>query len=200
MRLEGKRIAFGVTGSHCSLEEVLPQIRQLREEGAEVTAVFSYAVQFTKTRFGSPEEWQQAFTEACGRPPMTEIVEAEPIGPKRLFDAMVISPCTGNTLAKLANAINDSPVLMAAKAIVRNGGQVVLAISTNDALGNNAKNLGLLLNMKNIYFVPFGQDNPEEKPNSLVADWDLLVDAVVAALAGRQLQPILVERARRAVR
>lgn len=200
MRLEGKRIAFGVTGSHCSLEEVLPQIRQLREEGAEVTAVFSYAVQFTKTRFGSPEEWQQAFTEACGGPPMTEIVEAEPIGPKRLFDAMVISPCTGNTLAKLANAINDSPVLMAAKAVVRNGGPVVLAISTNDALGNNAKNLGLLLNMKNIYFVPFGQDNPEEKPNSLVADWDLLVDAVVAALAGRQLQPIMVGRARRAVR
>ncbi|MBE3578191.1 MAG: dipicolinate synthase subunit B [Limnochordales bacterium] len=200
MRLEGKRIAFGVTGSHCSLEEVLPQIRQLRDEGAEVTAVFSYSVQFTRTRFGSPEEWKQAFTEACGRPPITEIVEAEPIGPKHLFDAMVISPCTGNTLAKLANGINDTPVLMAAKAIVRNGGPVVLAISTNDALGNNAKNLGLLLNMKNIYFVPFGQDNPEEKPNSLVAAWDLLVDTLVAALAGRQLQPILVERARRAVR
>ncbi|MBE3583716.1 MAG: dipicolinate synthase subunit B [Limnochordaceae bacterium] len=200
MRLAGKRIAWGVTGSHCSLEEVLPQVRQVREEGAEVTPVFSNSVQTTATRFGTPQQWLDAFAQAAGHPPITRIEEAEPIGPKRLFDAMIISPCTGNTLAKLALAVNDTPVLMAAKAVIRNGGPVVLAISTNDALGANAKNLGLLLNAKNIYFVPFGQDNPEQKPNSLVAEWELTIDALVAALSGRQLQPVLVARQQRAVR
>ncbi|HHV54348.1 MAG TPA: dipicolinate synthase subunit B [Firmicutes bacterium] len=199
-RLLGKRIAFGVTGSHCSLEEVLVQVHRLRDEGALVIPVFSYSVQTTTTRFGTPEHWREAFTQASGHAPLTEIAEVEPFGPQRLVDAMVISPCTGNTLAKLAAGITDTPVLMAAKAVLRNGGPLVLAISTNDALGNNARHLGLLMNAKHIYFVPFGQDNPEEKPNSLVAAWELLVDTLVAAFAGCQLQPVLIQRAKRAVR
>ena len=129
-----------------------------------------------------------------------DIVDAEPIGPKNLFDVMVIAPCTGNTTAKLANAITDSPVLMAAKAHLRNLKPLLLAISTNDGLGMNAKNIGVLLNTKNIYFVPFGQDNPEKKPNSLVADMSLLVPAVENAVLHQQLQPILIERALRQVK
>ena len=123
---------------------------------------------------------------------MTSIVEVEPIGPRKLFDILVIAPCTGNTMAKLANGITDGPVLMAAKAMLRNQRPVVLAISTNDGLGLNAKNLGILLNTKNVYLVPFGQDNPQQKPNSLVARVELLLDTVILALQGKQLQPVLV--------
>lgn len=200
MRLAGRSIGFGISASHCSFEEVLPQIRRLQEEGAEVTAVRSFNAASTDTRFGTAEEWRARLRELTGKDPVETILDAEPLGQKKAFDAFVIAPCTGNTLAKLAGAMTDTPVLMAAKGTLRNLRPVVLAISTNDALGNNARNIGILLNAKNIYFVPFGQDNPEAKPMSCVADFDLITDTVVAALEGRQLQPVLIERRRRAVR
>ncbi|HLS90478.1 MAG TPA: dipicolinate synthase subunit B [Limnochordia bacterium] len=200
MRLRGKSIGWGVCGSHCSYEEVLPQVQAVLEEGASVVPVLSHAAMTTTTRFGTPENLARRLQELTGHKPITSIVEAEPTGQKKSFDCFVIAPCTGNTLAKLANAFTDTPVLMAAKGTLRNLRPVVIAISTNDALGNNAKNIGILLNTRNVYFVPFGQDNPEEKPNSCVADFDRIADTVVAALQGRQLQPVLIERAKRAVK
>lgn len=200
MRLKGRKIGWGVCGSHCSYEEVLPQVEAVVAEGAEVYPVLSHAAVTTQTRFGTPENLAKLLREATGRDPITTIVDAEPTGQQKTFDCFVIAPCTGNTLAKLANALTDSPVLMAAKGTLRNWRPVVLAISTNDALGNNARNIGTLLNTRNIYFVPFGQDNPEAKPNSCVAEFDLILETVIAALEGRQLQPVLIERRRRAVR
>ncbi|BAS28397.1 dipicolinate synthase subunit B [Limnochorda pilosa] len=200
MRLEGTCVGFGITASHCSFDEVFPHIERLRAEGAEVIAVRSFTAASTDTRFGTADAWRERLHALTGRAPVETIPEAEPLGQKRTFDAFVIAPCTGNTLAKLAGALTDTPVLMAAKGTLRNLRPVVLAISTNDALGNNARNIGILLNAKNIYFVPFGQDNPEAKPTSCVADFDLITETVVASLEGRQLQPILIERGRRAVR
>lgn len=192
MRLEGKRIGFVVTGSHCTIEEVLPEITRLIEEGAEVYPIVSDSVSTTDTRFGTAEYWKESLEKRTGHRVISSIVEAEPIGTQKRYDLVIIAPCTGNTLAKLANGITDTPALMAAKAHLRNLRPIVLAISTNDGLGINAKNLGLIMNMKNIYLVPFGQDNPWEKANSLVAHLDLLMDTVIAALEGRQLQPVLL--------
>jgi len=200
MRLQGRTIGWGVCGSHCSYDEVLPQVESVIKEGARVVPVMSHTAITTETRFGKPENLAARLKELTGFDPITTIVEAEPTGQEKTFDCFVIAPCTGNTLAKLANALTDTPVLMAAKGTLRNWRPVVIAISTNDALGNNAKNLGVLLNTRNVYFVPFGQDNPDVKPNSCVADFDRIKDTVIEALQGRQLQPVLVERARRAVR
>jgi dipicolinate synthase subunit B len=194
MRLAGKTIGFALAGSHCTLQEALDPMVRLKEEGAEIIPIVSDTVATVTTRFGSPEDWLRGITEISGRAPLRSIPEVEPIGPQKLLDALVVCPCTGNTMAKLANAITDSPVLMAAKAQLRNRRPVVLAIATNDALGLNARNLGTLLNTKNVYFVPFGQDNPMVKPNSVEADLSRLVDTVVEALAGRQVQPLLIER------
>ncbi|MGI9952044.1 dipicolinate synthase subunit B [Moorellaceae bacterium AZ2] len=196
MRLAGKKVGFAVTGSYCTLETVLPEIKKLAEEGAEVFPILSRSVKETDTRYGTAAFWQAELERLAGRPAITTIVEAEPIGPQKLLDVLVIAPCTGNTLAKLANAITDSPVLMAAKAVLRNQRPVVIAISTNDGLSANAKNLGLLLNAKNVYWVPFGQDDPFKKANSLIADMSLIVDTVIAALAGKQLQPLLLPPAK----
>ncbi len=192
MRLKGVRIGFALTGSHCTLGEVVGEVRRLISEGAEVTPVVSPSVDTTDTRFGTAEYWKNLLEEITGRKVINTIPGAEPIGPQKLLDALIIAPCTGNTMAKLANAITDTPVLMAAKATLRNQRPVILAIATNDGLGLNAKNLGILLNTKNVYFVPFGQDNPGQKPNSLVARMDLILETTIAALAGRQLQPLLV--------
>jgi len=192
--LQGKRIGFGLTGSHCTLERAFPALERLVAEGADVTPIVSEAVATTETRFGTPEAWLNRLYQVTGKRPLRRIAEVEPIGPQKLLDVMVVAPCTGNTMAKLANAITDTPVLMACKAHLRNQRPVVLSISTNDGLGMNAKNLGVLLNTRNIYFVPFGQDNPEGKPNSLDSDLGLLVPTIEAALAGRQLQPLLVPR------
>lgn len=199
MKLMGKTIGWGVAGSHCSYDEVLPQINKVVGMGAQVVPVMSGTARHVSTRFGTGDELYDKLHEITGNPPITSIVEAEPTGQKRLFDAFVIAPATGNTVAKLTHALTDTPVLMAAKGTLRNWRPVLLAISTNDALGNNAKNIGILLNTRNVYFVPFGQDNPEEKPNSCVADFDLIADALICALEGRHLQPILVERSRRPV-
>jgi len=195
LSLHGKRVGLGLTGSHCTLERVFPQIERLVAEGAQVLPVVSETVATTETRFGSPEQWLNRLLEVTGTRPLRRIVEVEPIGPEKLLDVMVVAPCTGNTLAKLANGITDSPILMACKAQLRNLRPVVLAVSTNDGLSGNARNIGTLLNTRNIYFVPFGQDNPDAKPNSLDSDLELLLPTVEAALAGRQIQPILVQRA-----
>lgn len=194
MRLSGKTIGFALAGSHCTLEEAIDPILRLKEEGADIVPIVSNTILTTTTRFGSPEKWLSAIREATGKEPLKSIPEVEPLGPQKLLDAVVICPCTGNTLARLANAITDSPVLMAAKAQLRNGKPVVLAITSNDILGLNARNLGTLLITKNVYFVPFGQDNPSTKPNSIASDLSRLPDAVVTALEGRQVQPLLIGR------
>jgi len=148
-------------------------------------------VQFTDTRFGLAKHWGDELQRIAGKKPITSIVEAEPIGPKGYFDVLIIAPCTGNTLAKLAQGAADGTVLMAAKAHLRNQRPLIIAISTNDGLGNNAKNISILLNAKNIFFVPFGQDDPFKKPNSLIARFDKILDAVFYASEGKQIQPLL---------
>lgn len=192
MKLKNKRVGLAITGSHCTLPAVIKEIEVLIQEGAEVLPILSPAISTTDTKFGAANEWLEKLEIITGHKPITTIVEAEPIGPKKLLDVVVIAPCTGNSMAKLANGITDTPVLMATKAHLRNQRPVVIAIATNDGLGANAKNLGILLNMKNIYMVPFGQDNPSEKNNSLVAHWQLLTETVILALKGKQIQPILI--------
>jgi len=192
MRLSGVKVGFALTGSYCTIGDILPEIKRLVDEGAEVLPIISRSVDTVDTRFGKAEEWKTKIKEITGKNPVSTEVGAEPIGPQKLVDVMVIAPCTGNTIAKLANGITDSPVLMAAKAHLRNQRPVILSVSTNDGLGMNAKNIGLLLNTKNIYFVPFGQDNPGGKPNSLISKKELIVDTIAAALEGKQIQPVLL--------
>lgn len=192
--LDGKNLGFCVTGSFHNIPRVLPQIERLRNEGASVTPVLSTQVASLDTRFYRAAELQIAIEALTGVKPLTTLTEVEPLGPKKAFDAVVVAPCTGNTLAKIANGITDGPVVMAVKSHLRNGRPVVLSVSSNDLLGINARNLGVLLATKNVYFVPFGQDNPFEKPSSLDSDPSLILDSVVAALQGRQIQPILIPR------
>jgi len=196
MNWQGITVGYAVTGSHCTLREVMPQIHRFVEAGANVVPVVSQSILTTDTRFGTAEQWKRELREATGNEIIDSIVDAEPLGPSKRFDLLVIAPCTGNTTSKLANAITDGPVLMAAKAQMRNGRPIVLAISTNDGLGLNAANIAKLLVTKHIYFVPFGQDNPQAKPNSLVARMDLLLETCEAALQGKQIQPMLIERFR----
>ena len=193
--LKDKRIGVALTGSHCTIEAIMPQLEKLAQAGAQLFPILSPAVQTTDTRFGTAAEVRRKLEQVTGREPWTSIVEVEPIGPQKLLDLLLIAPCSGNTMAKLANGIVDTAVLMAAKAQLRNGRPLLLSISTNDGLGLNAPNLARLLNTKHIFMVPFGQDNPAEKPNSLVAKADLVLPAAEAALEGRQLQPILVSLA-----
>lgn len=194
MKLIGKTIGLGLTGSHCTFAEIIPQINRLVTEGATVIPIISDNARSTDTRFGKASEWVRQIRELTGHEFITTIVEAEPIGPKGLLDLMVIAPATGNTISKLANAITDTPVLMAAKAQLRNLKPVVLAVSTNDGLGLNSVNIGRLLSTKNIYLLPFGQDSPFSKPNSLVAKMDLLIETCELALENKQIQPLLIER------
>ncbi|MCB8815565.1 dipicolinate synthase subunit B [Desulfosporosinus shakirovi] len=193
MKFDGLRIGFAITGSHCTIHEVTQVMKRLVDEGAEVTPIISYSVDSMNTRFGKAEDWKHQFQEITHKELISTIPDAEPIGPKKMFDCVVIAPCTGNTLAKLANGIIDSPVLMAAKSHLRNQRPLVLAISSNDGLGLNARNIGTLLITKNIYLVPFGQDNPEVKANSLVAHMDKIPDTILMACAGKQIQPVLVD-------
>lgn len=196
MSLKGKHIGFGLTGSHCTYEAVLPQMKKLVEMGAKVTPFVTHTVMTTNTKFGDSEEWMKKIKEITDEDFVDSIVKAEPFGPRTPLDCMVISPLTGNSMSKLANALTDSPVLMGAKATLRNGKPVVLGISTNDALGLNGVNLMRLMATKNIYLIPFGQDNPQLKPNSLVARMEELPQTVEMALAGRQYQPVLIEKFR----
>ncbi|NLM21444.1 MAG: dipicolinate synthase subunit B [Peptococcaceae bacterium] len=193
MRFKGYKIGFALTGSHCTLAHAIEVLRILAQEGADITPIISYSVASMNTRYGTAAHWQGALKEITGKEPLKTIPEVEPFGPQKLFDCMVIAPCTGNTLAKLANGITDTPVLMAAKANLRNLIPLVIAVSTNDGLGVNAKNIGTLLATKNIFFVPFGQDNPEKKENSLVAYMEKIPETILLACQGKQIQPILVE-------
>jgi dipicolinate synthase subunit B len=194
MNWRGKTVGYAITGSHCTFEEVMPVIQRFVDEGARVIPIISGSVLTTDTRFGTSQSWQKQLKDITGNDIISTIVEAEPLGPSRMLDVLVIAPCTGNTTSKLANAMTDSPVLMAAKAQMRNARPLVLAISTNDGLGLNAANIAKLLVAKSVYFVPFGQDNPEQKPNSLVAQMELIPETCYAALEGRQLQPMIIQR------
>lgn len=191
MSLEGTHIGVAFTGSFCTYENVFAELNKLAEQGAIVQTIFSDASQTLDSRFGNASDFIRKAEEITGIKPMLTIPQAEPIGPKSLLDILVIFPCTGNTIAKLANGITDTPVLMAAKAHLRNNKPLLISISTNDALGMNMKNIGMLLNTKNIYFIPFGQDNPAKKPNSMIAHTNLLIPSLEAALSGRQYQPII---------
>ncbi len=191
MSLKGKRVGVALTGSFCTYEKVFQELTKLTNEGALVQTIFSDAAGTIDSRFGKAEDFIKKAEEITRQKPMRTIPEAEPIGPDSLLDILVLFPCTGNTIAKLANGITDTPALMAAKAHLRNNKPLLISISTNDALGMNMKNIGLLLNAKNIYFVPFGQDNPEKKPNSMIAHTELLIPSLEAALHGRQYQPII---------
>jgi len=192
MQLNGLKIGVALTGSFCTFDKVIPWIEKMVKEGADVYPIISESVDKLDTRFGRADEWKLKLENITGKRPITTIVGAEPIGPKKFLDVVVVAPCTGNTLGKIANAITDTTVTMAVKAQLRNQKPVVIAISTNDGLSNNAKNLGLLLNMKNVYFVPFGQDDPFKKSNSLVAKYDMIIPTIQAALEGKQIQPLLV--------
>jgi len=172
--------------------EVVPQVQDLKDEGAEIFPILSYTVDSVDNRFYTVDDFKQRIRSITDKPIISSIVDAEPIGPQKLLDIVLVAPATGNTIAKLANGIVDTPALMAIKAQLRNLRPVVIAVSTNDALGLNARNIGMLLNMKNIFFVPFRQDNPVEKANSLVADMSQIVDTVVLALQGKQKQPVLL--------
>ena len=192
MNVKGKNIGIAFTGSYCTFDKVFPEIERLVKENANVYTIFSEQSQKTDTRFGKAADFLKQAKDMTGNEPILTIAEAEKLGPNNILDTIAIAPCTGNTLSKMANAITDSPVLMAAKGLLRNNKPVILAISTNDALSNNLKNIGLLINSKNIYFVPFGQDNYKGKPHSMVADFTLLLPSIENALEGRQLQPVIL--------
>ena len=179
-----KNIGIALTGSYCTYEKIFAALEELTHTKANLFTVFSDRAASTDSRLKKAEE-------LTGKKPIVTIPDAEPIGPKSMLDILVIAPCTGNTLSKLANGISDTPVLMAAKSHLRNNRPLVISLSTNDALGMNLKNIGILLNTKNIYFVPFGQDNYEKKPNSMIAHIQLLPETIEYALKGRQLQPVI---------
>ncbi|GHU43046.1 dipicolinate synthase subunit B [Clostridia bacterium] len=187
----GKNIGIALTGSFCTYEKVFEAIRYLADKGANLHTIFSNHAASIDTRFGNCQEFINRAKDITGKVPIITIPGAEPIGPKAMLDILVIAPCTGNTLSKLANGISDTPVLMAAKSHLRNNKPLVIFLSTNDALGMNLKNIGILLNTKNIYFVPFGQDNYVAKPNSMVAHIDFLPDTIGKALEHKQIQPVI---------
>lgn len=191
MDLKGKKIGIALTGSFCTFEKTFLALQELKRTGAELYPILSHSTQTISSRFGNPESYPERLQAITGRPPIVTVEGAEPIGPKAYLDILAILPCTGNTAAKLANGITDTPVLMASKAHLRNNKPLVIFISTNDGLGMNMKNIGLLCNTKNIYFVPFGQDNWEKKPNSLVAHMELLQPTLELALEHKQYQPLL---------
>lgn len=191
-RLTGVRVGVVLTGSHCTMGEALIQIERLRAEGAKIYPIVSYTVDSTDNRFYKVADLKSFLNQVTDNPLINSITGAEPIGPQKRLDVIVVMPATGNTVAKLASGIVDTPALMAIKAHLRNQRPVVIAISTNDALGINARNIGMLLNMKNIYFVPFRQDDPFQKANSLVANLEQVVDTAICALQGKQIQPVLL--------
>ena len=188
--MEKKRLGVALCGSYCTYEQLFAALPALKEQ-YELLPIMSDTAAETDTRFGRASDHIRRLMELCGRPVVTTVAEAEPLGPKEKLDALLIAPCTGNTLAKLANGVTDSAVTMAAKAHLRNGRPLVIAFSTNDGLSGSAENIARLLNRKHVYFVPFRQDDPVKKPNSLQADFSLLGETVEAALRGEQLQPIL---------
>lgn len=192
MTIEGKKIGFAVCGSFCTFKRVMPQVKKLCDMGAEVFPIMSEIAYGTDTRFGNAHDFRIFLEETTKNKIINSIRGAEPIGPKGYLDAMVIAPCTGNTLAKIALGITDSTVSMAAKANLRNLKPLLIAVSTNDGLGANARNIGTLLTKQNVYFVPFGQDDCNGKPQSLVADMEMIVPSLEHALDEEQIQPVLL--------
>ena len=184
-------VGFAMCGSFCTFSQVFP-VMELLTRDYTLVPIFSDSSYTISSRFGSAAEHIRLATEICGREPLHTISQVEPIGPKKMLDALVIAPCTGNTLAKLAHSIADGPVTMASKSHLRNGRPIVIAVSTNDALAGAAESIGKLMARKHIYFVPFGQDDPNNKPTSMVADFNQIPQALEAALEDRQLQPILL--------
>ena len=189
--MEKIRVGFALCGSFCTFSKVIPQMMQLTVEGYDVFPIMSETAFSTDTRFGTAESFIKKIHDITGHKIIHTIKDAEPIGPKKLLDLLVIAPCTGNTLAKLANGIADSSVTMAAKSHLRNSRPLVIAVSTNDGLGVAAKNIGTLQNCKNVFFVPYSQDDPIAKPNSLVAIFDKTSDTIKCALEYNQIQPVL---------
>lgn len=185
------RIGFALCGSFCTYAQVFPVIEILSRD-YDILPILSENAASIDSRFGCASEHAAVLAEICGNEPVMTIAGAEPIGPKKLLDALIIAPCTGNTLAKLAHSIADTPVTMAAKSHLRNGRPVIVAVSTNDGLAGAAENIGKLMGRKNYYFVPFGQDDPNGKPTSLVADFSRIPAALEKALEGSQLQPVLL--------
>ncbi|MBS5793575.1 MAG: dipicolinate synthase subunit B [Lachnospirales bacterium] len=191
MDFEGVNIGYALTGSFCTFKETIEQIKKLIELKANVYPVFSFNSQSIDTRFGRAEDFIKQVEEITGNKIIKTIEQAEPIGPKNFLDIFVIAPCTGNTLAKMNNGICDTPVLMASKAHIRNNKPIIIAVATNDGLGANMENIGGMINRKNIYFVPFGQDDYIKKPKSIVAHFDKIPETIFEALKGEQIQPIL---------
>lgn len=189
---EGMKIGYAFCGSFCTFEKSIAELEKIVKNGAAVTPIMSFTAFDTDTRFGKAADINKRIEDICGNKIISTIEGAEPIGPQKMFDILIVAPCTGNTVAKLAAGIIDTPVTMAVKSHIRNAKPVVLAIATNDALAGSAKNIGMLLNYRNFYFVPYGQDNFSAKPNSLVADFSLLGDTVLLASKGKQIQPLLL--------
>lgn len=189
--LSGRRIGCAMTGSFCTFKAVFDAWRELKAAGAELVPIMSFNASSLDTRFYSARDSVGIFEEICGAKPLDRIEAVEPIGPRKLLDLLIVAPCTGNTLAKIANGITDTPVSLAVKSHLRNARPVLIAVSTNDALAASAQNIGKLLNVKNVFFVPFAQDDPIQKPASCVAIWDLLLESAEKALQNRQIQPIL---------
>ncbi len=185
-------IGFAICGSYCTFKDIFEEIKKLKNEGYNILPIMSENSYTYDTRFGKAKDWQNLFVEITENQIIHTIPQAEPIGPKKLLDALIIAPCTGNTLAKLSTGITDTSVTLAAKAHLRNGRPLIIAPSTNDALANAAKNIGSLLNYKNIYFVPFGHDDYQKKPNSMVSDFSLIKETLELALNGEQKRPIVI--------
>lgn len=192
MNLSGLNVGIGICGSFCTFSDVIDEIKVLIELGINVYPVFSFNAGSIDTRFGKANDIMQTIKEITGNDIIITIEDAEPIGPKNYLDAFIVAPCTGNTLAKLNNGITDTPVLMACKAHIRNNKPLILALATNDALGANLENIGGLINKKNIYFVPFGQDDCIKKPKSMIAKFENIPETLEKSLKGEQIQPILV--------
>ncbi len=191
MKISGKTIGFAITGSFCTFSKTKEVLRELVNENANIIPIFSYNAYSTDTRFGKASDFVSYVENLTSNKAISTIAEAEKFGPNNILDILIISPCTGNTLAKFNNGITDTPVLMAAKGHVRTGRPLVISLSTNDALGANFKNIGSLMHTKNVFFVPFGQDNPSKKPYSMIAHSDLTIKTLELALEKKQIQPIL---------
>lgn len=192
MEIKGKKIGFVLTGSFCTFRKVIPKMKEILQQGAEILPIMSFNSYHLDTKFGKAKDMIEEIEEITGRKIIHTIVDAEPIGPKKMTDIMIIAPCSGNTMSKLACDIIDTPATMAAKSHLRNNRPLVIAPSTNNGLSGNAENIGKLLNRKQYYFVPFRQDNPITKPRSIVFDAEYIIKTLEYALEGEQISPILI--------
>ncbi len=186
------KLGFALCGSFCTFGKIIPQIEKLINAGFDIYPIMSFNAYNTDTRFGSAQSFITKIEELTGKEIIHTLTAAEPIGPKKMIDALVIAPCTGNTIAKLAVGIADTPVTLAAKSTLRNANPVIIGVSTNDALSGAAKNIGALQNYKNIYFVPYKQDDHINKPTSIVADFERIEETVKTAIEGKQIQPVIL--------